>query len=168
MLALVGSVRGRHVHRRPAQAGLDDDRQARERPGVPRHARQAARRRDNSYAKRLRRDLFRAGVHRVPPVRVPATSPGTRTDLGKRAKGPVDFHSFRRAFSTALAEAGVNAQHATHVAAHADLKTHMRYVMQTAAMRAIPVEALPSLPAQTAGIVTARDDSTSKPARAVA
>lgn len=29
---------------------------------------------------------------------------------------PVDFHSFRRAFSTALAEAGINVQHATHLA----------------------------------------------------
>ena len=59
----------------------------------------------------------------MPPVGVPATSAGTRTDLGKRAPGtqlapnprdplyfetaatlPVDFHSFRRAFNTALAE----------------------------------------------------------------
>jgi integrase len=115
-----------------------------------------------SFAKRLRRALFRAGVYRMPPVEVPATSPGTRTDRGVQAKGtklapnprdplyyettttrPVDFHSFRRAFNTALAEAGVNVQHAMHLAAHGDAKTHMRYVMRTAAMRSIPDAALP-------------------------
>src|ERR1700719_3127406 len=41
----------------------------------------------NSYAKRLRRDLFRAGVYRLAPIEVPATRPGTRTDRGKRADG---------------------------------------------------------------------------------
>jgi hypothetical protein len=78
----------------------------------------------NSYAKRLRRELFRAGVVRMRPIEVPATKKGMRTDLGKRADGskfapnprdplyfetsttlPVDFHSFRRAFASALAEA---------------------------------------------------------------
>ena len=35
-----------------------------------------------------------------------------------------------------------------HLAAHGDAKTHMRYVMQTTAMRTIPEAALPShLPA---------------------
>jgi hypothetical protein len=67
----------------------------------------------------------------MPSVEVPAIKPGTRTDLGKRVHGtrlasnphdplyfetettmPVDFHSFRRAFNTALAEAGVNVRHA--------------------------------------------------------
>ncbi len=81
----------------------------------------------NSYAKRLRRELFCAGVVRASPIEVPATKPGQRTDLGKPAEGtklapnprdplyfeteatlPVDFHSFRRAFASALAEAGVN------------------------------------------------------------
>jgi len=120
----------------------------------------------NSYAKRLRRELFRAGIHRMTPIEVPATASGTRTDLGQRAEGtklaphprdplyfetastlPVDFHSFRRAFNTALAEAGINVQHAMHLAAHADPKTHMRYVMNTRAMRTIPDAALPRLPA---------------------
>jgi len=89
---------------------------------------------------------------------------------------PVDFHSFRRAFSTALAEAGVNVQHAMHLAAHSDPRVHVRYVMRTAAMRRIPDAALPRLTvallasarpgdssrpsATNAGrIVTARDDS---------
>jgi hypothetical protein len=117
-----------------------------------------------SYADRLRRDLFRAGVTRMPPIEVPATKPGARTDLGKRVAGtkpapspsdplyfetattlPVDFHSFRRAFNTALAGANVNVQRAMHLAGHSDTKTHMRYVMQSPAMRAIPAEALPRL-----------------------
>jgi len=138
------------------------------------------------FAKRLRRELFHAGVYRAQPVEVPATSAGTRTDRGKRANGtklapnpadplyhetattlPVDWHSFRRAFSSALAEAGVNVQHAMHLAAHSDPKVHARYIMHTAAMRAVPDAALPRLPsgglptaAKDAGNVTARDDST--------
>ena len=73
-------------------------------------------------------------------------------------------------------------QHAMHLAAHSDPKVHARYVMQTAAMRAIPEAALPPLPATAlavandsprerspeppaelvrhVGIVTAGDDST--------
>ncbi len=144
-----------------------------------------AKRPANSYADRLRRDLFRAGVYRLPPVQVPATRPGQRTDLGKLGEGtklapnprdplyyatpstlPVDFHSFRRAFNTALAEAGVNVQHAMHLASHADAKVHARYVMSTRAMRTIPDAALPRLPDGPltdepigAGNVTDRDDS---------
>jgi integrase len=133
---------------------------------------------ENSYASRLRRDLLRARVWRLPPVQVPATSPGTRTDRGKQAKGtklapdprdplyfetantlPVDFHSFRRAFNTALAGAGVNVQRAMHLAGHSDARTHMRYVMQSPSMRTIPPSALPRLPRFASSIVTARDDS---------
>jgi len=119
----------------------------------------------NSYAKRLRRDLFHAGVYRMTPIMVPATSKGTRTDRGKTANGtkpapnprdplyfatattlPVDFHSFRRAFASALAEAGVNVQHAMHLSSHSDPRVHARYVMNTAAMRQIPAAAVPRLP----------------------
>jgi integrase len=132
-----------------------------------------------SFAKRLRRDLFHAGVYRMPPVEVPATSPGTRTDRGKQAEGtrlapnprdplyyettttrPVDFHSFRRAFNTALAEAGVNVQHAMHLASHSDPKVHARYVMSTRAMRTVPDAALPRLPLGPLAEAPARDDST--------
>jgi hypothetical protein len=89
-----------------------------------------------------------------------------RTDLGKRPEGtklardprdpryfetattrPVDFHSFR-AFNTALAEAGVNVQHAMHLASHSDAKVHARYVMSTKAMRTVPAAALPRLPVE--------------------
>lgn len=118
----------------------------------------------NSFAKRLRRDLFHAGIVRATPIEVLATASGTRADLGKKRKGtklapsprdplyfetanrlPVDFHSFRRAFSTALAEAGTNVQHAMHLAAHSDPRVHARYVMRTAAMRTVPAAALPTL-----------------------
>ena len=151
---------------------------------------------DNSYASRLRRDLFRAGVYRLKPVEVPATKPGMRTDLKKVPVGTklaphphdplyndtestlrVDFHSFRRSFSSALADAGVNVQHAMHLTAHSDPRVHSRYVMQTLAMRTIPEAALPRLHAPSfaelpaadvspvgvacdpLGIVTACDDS---------
>ncbi|MBI1845348.1 MAG: 30S ribosomal protein S13, partial [Candidatus Rokubacteria bacterium] len=50
---------------------------------------------------------------------------------------PIDFHSFRRAFASAIAEAGVNVQHAMHLTAHSDPKVHARYVMHTARMREI-------------------------------
>jgi len=53
---------------------------------------------------------------------------------------------FRRAFNTALAEAGVNVQHAMHLAGHSDAKTHMGYVMTTTKMRTIPAEAVTPLP----------------------
>lgn len=113
--------------------------------------------RGNSYADRLRRNLIKSGIFRMPPIQVPKTSSGTRTDLGRRAEGtklspnphdplyfetattlPVDFHSFRRAFNTALAEAGVNVQQAMRLAGHTNPKTHMRYVMSTAAMKRLP------------------------------
>ncbi len=124
---------------------------------------------ENSYAKRLRRGLWRAGVVRLATVEIPATQarklglsllgPGSRTDKSDpltRAPNPsdpiyfetastlpVDFHSFRRAFVSALAESGTNIQHAMHLSAHADPKVHMRYAMNTAAMQQIPAAALP-------------------------
>jgi integrase len=133
-----------------------------------RHGRRAGefkRAKGYTFAKRLRRALFTAGVHRASPIEVPAVKPGQRTDLGKTAEGtqlapnprdplyfetattlPVDFHSFRRAFNTALAEADVNLQKAMVLASHADAKTHMKYVARTRRMRSLPAAALPSLP----------------------
>lgn len=43
--------------------------------------------RGQSFASRLRRELFRARIHRRPPIEVPATKAGVRTDLGGRAEG---------------------------------------------------------------------------------
>jgi hypothetical protein len=106
-------------------------------------------------------------------------SPGTRTDRGKLAKGtklapnprdplyfeteaslPVDFHSFRRAFNTALASIGMNVQTAMTLAGHSDAKTHMRYVQQTDAMKQIPEAALPQFKPGTLLVLARRvDDS---------
>ncbi len=98
------------------------------------------------------------------------TKPGTRTDLGRSAEGtklapdprdplyfetpvslPVDFHSFRRAFNTALADAGVNVQKAMKLAGHSNAATHMRYVMASSEMKTIPDAALPPSVAGTIG-----------------
>ena len=58
----------------------------------------------------------------------------------------VDFHSFRRAISTALAGANVNEQHAMVVTDHADSKTHALYVMQSEALQVIPAAAVEVFP----------------------
>jgi hypothetical protein len=86
-----------------------------------------------SCAGALRRDLAKAGLTR------PEIFHETATTL------PVDFHSFRRAFNTALAAAGVNVQLAMKLAGHADERTHMRYVMDAPEMRRIPEAAIPRL-----------------------
>lgn len=86
-----------------------------------------------SFAGRLRRDLEKAGLTRREIFHETATTL------------PVDFHSFRRAFNTALAAAGVNVQTAMRLAGHADERTHMRYVMDVPEMRRIPEAAIPRL-----------------------
>lgn len=57
----------------------------------------------------------------------------------------VDFHSWRRAYNQALADAGVNAQQAAALAGHADLGAHMRYLTNTGKSRRVPDAALPDL-----------------------
>ncbi len=57
---------------------------------------------------------------------------------------PVDFHSTRRAYSTALARAGVNAQTAQILAGHSSADVHQRYVAST--VTALPDAAMPRLP----------------------
>jgi integrase len=56
---------------------------------------------------------------------------------------PLDFHSFRRSFNTALADAGVNIQVAMRLAGHTSTSAHMRYVMSRA--YTMPEAALPRL-----------------------
>ena len=58
---------------------------------------------------------------------------------------PVDFHSWRRAYSQALADADVNAQQASALAGHASLAAHQRYLASSDKMRSIPEAALPRL-----------------------
>jgi integrase len=89
--------------------------------------------RGTSYALRLRKALLVAGVDRSELHTATATSK------------PADFHSFRRAFASALAEGGSNAQTAMHLSGHSDAKTHSLYVMSTTAMQQIPGSAVPQL-----------------------
>lgn len=58
---------------------------------------------------------------------------------------PVDFHSFRRAFKQALADAGVELQTAMALSGATDAKAHQRYLANTAKMRELPAGALPIL-----------------------
>ncbi len=58
---------------------------------------------------------------------------------------PVDFHSWRRAFSQALADADVNAQQASALAGHASLAAHSRYLLDSGRVRTLPERALPQL-----------------------
>ena len=67
-------------------------------------------------------------------------------DQARETTQRVDFHSFRRAFNTALAEADVNVQRAMHLAGHSDPRVHASYVMSTKRMQQIPAAALPQLP----------------------
>ena len=58
---------------------------------------------------------------------------------------PVDFHSWRRAFAQALADADVNVQQATALTGHASLAAHARYLRSAGKMRQLPDAALPDL-----------------------
>jgi hypothetical protein len=60
---------------------------------------------------------------------------------------PVDFHSWRRAAGQSLARAGVNAQTARKITAHATEAAHNLYLQNTTRAIVIPAESLPnSLP----------------------
>jgi hypothetical protein len=61
---------------------------------------------------------------------------------------PVDFHSWRRMFNQALANAGVNLQQAQALAGHSSLEAHQRYLTNTSIMRRMPIAALPALAVQ--------------------
>ena len=86
-----------------------------------------------SYAKRLRNALKVAGI--------------TRADLfaSNDVTLRVDFHSFRRAFATALAETDTDARLAMRLAGHKSMATHDLYVLRSGAMR-VPEAALPKVP----------------------
>jgi integrase len=57
---------------------------------------------------------------------------------------PVDFHSWRRAYNQALAEAGVTLQQAQGLAGHASLDAHALYLASAETTRHMPAGALPS------------------------
>ncbi len=117
----------------------------------------------NSYAAALRDALWQAGIVRPLPgwdealaAETRATSPEERAALeeqrrrlcliqaGSDEQRPLDFHSFRRAYNTALADAGVNVQTAMRLAGHRNASTHMRYVLLAERLEA-PEKALPRL-----------------------
>ncbi|HET9932146.1 MAG TPA: site-specific integrase [Polyangiaceae bacterium] len=91
-----------------------------------------------SYARRLRRELRKAGVDRHG---LHNETPTTK---------PTVFHTLRGAFATALARVGANAQLAMSLTGHADSKVHRRYLDQEtirqlpAAVPAIGLVVLPS------------------------
>jgi integrase len=68
------------------------------------------------YARQLRAALIAAGV-----TRAELHEDG---DFSKR----VDFHSFRRAYTTALADLGLNVQTTMRLAGHSKVETHLGYV----------------------------------------
>ncbi len=82
-----------------------------------------------SYARRLRRGLLTAGVDRY------ELHHESETSL------PTDFHSIRRAYVTALARGGVNAQVAQVLTGHSDPKVHQKYVA-AATITALPESAM--------------------------
>jgi integrase len=115
-----------------------------------------------SHAEAMRRDLRRAfgievpkseerkrgektvTVHTWTQAREP--TPRERELLeGTDTVRPVDFHSWRRAFNQALADAGTNAQQAQALAGHSSLEAHQRYLTNTAKMRRMPLAALPAI-----------------------
>jgi hypothetical protein len=125
-----------------------------------------------SFAKRLRHALLKAGIKRhacehpeiLPQPAVkghkatadrPASPPRPAKPCCAKfatdplynktyATLPVDFHSFRRAFATALAEADVSPRQAMHLTGHSDAKVHERYIMQkTEKARTIPEAVIP-------------------------
>jgi hypothetical protein len=100
------------------------------------------------HAPKVARELWRVGVRDHDVHRDTPTS------------RKVDWHSFRRAFATSLAEGNVNEQRARLLSSHGDANVHARYVQQTKAMRIIPDAAVPAFDKTIAGLVTA----VSKPA----
>jgi len=110
----------------------------------------------SGYAKRLRRDLKRAlgvaifdhtlgerGRWAERPVET-WTQRERLLFIGTHEIAPVDFHSCRRAFATALARANVNTQTAQVLTGHSDPRVHQRYVAAET-IRALPVAALPAI-----------------------
>ena len=125
---------------------------------------QAKRGKGYSYAKRLRRDLFRAGVVRFPVVAKSVTVDGVETIIHEphpadplyfdtTVSRKVDFHSFRRAYSGALAKAGLNLQSSMALTSHSEPSVHMGYVRELAAATVVPAEALPILTGDAATIL---------------
>ena len=111
-------------------------------------------RRGTSYALRLREGLHLAGIRRHHCKR-PATAPrrergedccpGVKYDplfYPQEDSSPVDFHSFRRAFTRATKAAGINQQTSMALVNHSDAKTHAGYLESASTPMALPESAL--------------------------
>jgi hypothetical protein len=100
----------------------------------------------HSYAQALRDALWAAGIVRPLPGFDNAKPDRKLCALQVASTGhkPVDFHSFRRAYNTALATAGVNVQVSMKLAGHKNPSTHMRYVLLAETLTT-PEAALPRL-----------------------
>jgi site-specific recombinase XerC len=105
-----------------------------------------------SHARAFRRDLRRAfGIERWDPKRgafVPAREMTQRERSlleGDEWTLPVDWHSWRRAYSQALADADVSAQQASALAGHASLAAHSRYLMRSERTVRAPDAAMPRI-----------------------
>lgn len=86
--------------------------------------------RGTSYARRLRRELLRAGITRAELF--------TATEYTR----PVDFHSCRRAFVSALGREGVPLQAAMKLSGHTNARTHAGYIV---GVQEIPLGVVPDL-----------------------
>jgi len=99
-----------------------------------------------SYVKALRKALWDEGIVRPLPGFEEAIGDARMKKCALQVdtedSRAVDFHSFRRAYVTALAQSGVNAQTAMALSGHTDMATHQRYIMTEAL--AVPTAALPA------------------------
>jgi len=124
---------------------------------VRRGQRVGAEKSKGSHAHAFRRDLRRAfGLETWNPSagergRFEST-PGRATTARERElleptahTLPADFHSWRRAYAQALADAGVNAQMAKALAAHATEEAHERYLVNPGKVASAPAAALPAV-----------------------
>ena len=109
-----------------------------------------------SHARAFRRDLRRAfGIERwdAQKRKYVTARPLTAREIELFTETaetlPVDFHSWRRAYSQALGDAGVNAQLAQDLAGHSTLAAHGRYLRNANKLRHLPAEALPQIEVRT-------------------
>jgi integrase len=107
-------------------------------------------RRGATFAGRFRRDVqraFEAAAAAEPPIEAPKANTQRWRELFTDTEYTlrVDFHSWRRAFAQALADADVNAQTAQALTGHASLAAHARYLRSSGKLRALPAAALPQI-----------------------
>jgi integrase len=116
-------------------------------------------RKKSSHAKAFRRDLARsfglevwdAEAGEFKDGREPTPRETTLLE-GDPYTLPVDFHSWRRAFAQALADADVNAQQAAALTGHASLAAHARYLANSDKAKTVPLAALPRVNVQAAPV----------------